>query len=409
MTKKIALFALVVGSALVSIGACSSSSSGPSATTDAGNGTSDAPVSTTDEASSADASIQPNTWTWISVPGAKCRDGSDTGIGVNINPASTKLMIFMEGGGACFNKTTCDGNPSKYAESDFTAAVAAGGAAGFNGTFDTMHTNGIMSRGDAMNPVKDYNMVYIPYCTGDVHGGGNPGGTPPGEAAQQFVGYSNVKLDLDVIKSTFTGTTDVLLAGMSGGGFGVLVNYDQVATFFGTVPVTMIDDSGPPMADPYLPSCLQTQVSTLWGLDKTVLADCGPDCAGDSGALDPSHFAINLMIHLAKKYPNRVLGVMDSTADNTISSFFGFGASDCTSFSPELEGTFTAGLLDIRTQLAFDTNFGTFIFKGPDHTSTEGQLDTRIAGGTVDGGASQEPLADWLTKMIAGTATNAGP
>src|SRR3954468_8550196 len=41
-----------------------------------------------------------NEWTWIPVAGNKCRDGSDTGIGVRVNPASDKLIIYLEGGGA---------------------------------------------------------------------------------------------------------------------------------------------------------------------------------------------------------------------------------------------------------------------------------------------------------------------
>ena len=57
------------------------------------------------DAGAADGSLEPLTWTWRGVAGAKCRDGSDTGIGVNLSPGSTKTVIFLEGGGACF--TVC--------------------------------------------------------------------------------------------------------------------------------------------------------------------------------------------------------------------------------------------------------------------------------------------------------------
>src|ERR1700760_689819 len=43
------------------------------------------------------------TWTWIDFPNTTCRDGSPSGIGVIKNSASTKLMIYLEGGGACFD------------------------------------------------------------------------------------------------------------------------------------------------------------------------------------------------------------------------------------------------------------------------------------------------------------------
>src|SRR4051794_1571358 len=48
-----------------------------------------------------------DTWTWIPIPEAKCRDGSSTGIGVRMHPGATQLAIYMEGGGACFHDASC--------------------------------------------------------------------------------------------------------------------------------------------------------------------------------------------------------------------------------------------------------------------------------------------------------------
>ncbi len=414
MLKKIACIALFAVVPAVSVVACSSSSSGPGVSDDAG---SDA-VATVDaggntDAPATDAGLQPLNWGWMNIPGAKCRDGSDTGIGVNLNPASTKVMIFLEGGGACFNSTTCNGNPFKYAETDFVAAVKGAGASGFNGSFDKDKTNGIMSRGDMNNPVKDWNMIYIPYCTGDIHGGVNPAGMVTGvTGVQQFVGRKNIDLDLAAIKALLPTTSEVLLTGMSGGGFGTVMSYDQVATFWGAIPVTMIDDSGPPMPAPTLAPCLQSQLVGIWGLDKGVLADCGADCVGDGG-IDTGNFGINVMKHLGKKYPTRKFGLIESTGDVTITSFFGFGNNGACGggFNPVLETDFVDGLQAIRTQMAFDPNFGTFYFAGTDHqahTSYEGQLDERKSTNTLDGGAPTA-LYDWTAKMLAGTVTNVGP
>ncbi len=402
---------LVTGAVFV---ACSSTSTtnNVAAETD-GGGDGDTPMWDGGEpdAASADAGFPANTWTWIDVPGAKCRDGSSTGIGVNLSPGSTKTVMFLEGGGACFNSATCGQNPSKFSGADFKAYVGMGGPAGSGGG-KSGTSFGILARADMKNPVKDWNMIYVPYCTGDIHGGNNLAGMVAGvSGTQQFVGRNNVKLALEQTKTLVPSTDKVLLTGASGGGFGALMAYDQVATFWGSVPVTMIDDSGPPMADPFLPSCMQTLVASLWGLDKSVLADCGPDCQGDGGAIDTAHWGINAVKHLAKKYPDRVLGLVESTGDLTISSFFGFGASNCTAFQPVLEPDFTSGLLDIRAQLAFDKNFGTFYFGGADHqahTSYENALDTRMSTDAMDGGAPIS-LADWTTQMVNGTVTNVGP
>src|SRR5262245_50224909 len=48
-------------------------------------------------------------WTWTPVDGAICGNGSATGIGIRKNPASKKLVIYLEAGGACFSKDTCIG------------------------------------------------------------------------------------------------------------------------------------------------------------------------------------------------------------------------------------------------------------------------------------------------------------
>src|SRR5690606_12320737 len=54
----------------------------------------------------------PGVWTWLGpehfedVP--RCMDGTKTGLGLNRSPArAKKLLVFMQGGGACFNGQTC--------------------------------------------------------------------------------------------------------------------------------------------------------------------------------------------------------------------------------------------------------------------------------------------------------------
>src|SRR6478752_8591829 len=48
----------------------------------------------------------PKTWQYVPVDGAQCMNGTPTGIGVNLG-TSGDLVIYLEGGGACFNDGTC--------------------------------------------------------------------------------------------------------------------------------------------------------------------------------------------------------------------------------------------------------------------------------------------------------------
>lgn len=369
----------------------------PEASTDAGVDATDVPFDASpyvpiDGGNAVITQANPETWTWVPFPDAKCRDGSTTGIGVNFNPMSTKLVIYLEGGGACFNDLTCSENPSSFGAADLPGRFPAGdGGVPESG-------NGILDR-NAANPVGDWNFVYVPYCTGDIHAGNNPAGVIPGlSGTQAFVGYANVDLYLQRLVPTFSSATQVLLTGVSGGGFGAAANYVHVQRAFGSIPVDLIDDSGPPMENPYLTTCLQTENRKVWNLDPTVGADCGGDCN------DPASFFLDYAKHAAKTYPQRQLGLMESTDDGTITEFFGFGANDCAVVIPQQlsAATFTAGLDDIRTQLAAETNVGSFFFTGTTHTSLgDPSYYTRTAGTTL--------LTTWVGALVGGSTSNVGP
>jgi Pectinacetylesterase len=333
------------------------------------------------------------TWQYVPIEGAMCRDGSATGIGINMNPGSKNLMIYLEGGGACFNALTCGMNASSFGMANFTSRL--GGAMGGQGVFD---------RTDMKNPMADWSFVYVPFCTGDVHAGNKLNATVPNVSGkQQFVGYTNVARYLARIVPTFPGLTKVLLTGVSAGGFGAAANYLQTAQAFDPVPVYSLDDSGPPMEDPYAARCLQKEWATLWGFDKTILAYCGADCP------DPTNYTIDATIHVAKMYPKIPFGLIEDTDDGVITLFYGFGSNNCAAGLSALSGpTFTAGLLDSRMKLAAYPNVGGFIFQGMDHTTLGGaSFDTRTAG---SGDAATVNLTDWVSTLVnSGTVTNVGP
>jgi hypothetical protein len=350
-----------------------------------------APIDTTPIPST---SLQDKTWQWVPIQGSMCRDGSATGIGISANSASKNLMIYLEGGGACFNATTCGTNPSSYGASNFANFGTGEG------------TGGILNRSDTANPMADWNMVYVPFCTGDVHAGNKLDATVAGvNGKQQFVGYVNITRALARLVPTFPGLEKVVLTGVSAGGFGAAANYPQTARAFGSVPVYSLDDSGPPMGDPYVPKCLQKAWADTWGFDKTVLAECGADCP------DPTNYTIDATMHTVKMYPNVPFGLIEDTDDMIITLFYGFGDNSCAPAAlptPLTGATFTAGLLDSRMKLAAYPNIGGFIFQGTDHTTLGGaNYDTRTAG---SGDAATVKLTDWVTTLVnTGKVSNVGP
>ena len=336
--------------------------------------------------------LTPGQWTWVPFAGAQCRDGTPTGIGVSTSPTSSdKLMIFLEGGGACFNATTCGSNPSHFDQNTFNAQFAA-----------IESQAGIFSRTDTKNAVAGWNMVYVPYCTGDVHAGAAPNATVTGVGApQQFVGYTNMTQYLERLVPTFSNASRILLTGHSAGGFGAALEYVHVARAFGSVPVDLLDDAGPLMANPYLASCLESQMTTLWGMSSTFIAqDCGTDCS------DPGNDLALYWAHLPKTYPGSRFGFIDSTGDSVIAGFFGFGANNCTSYAAVSGAQYEAGLLGMRSAVQSDPNAGLFIYAGVDHTTLLSAYTTRSAPGG-DGGTVM--FEDWVSALVGGTVSNVGP
>jgi hypothetical protein len=331
------------------------------------------------------------TWTSVPFPEGYCRDGTQAHLMVHVNSMSKKIAIYLEGGGACFNDATC-----KLATFDLPSYVLGQGIFNF-------------TRMD--NPIRDWNIFYVPYCTGDVHAGLNPMGVPgPLTGPQSFTGYSNLKLYLSRILATVPDASDELLVGSSAGGFGAGLTAHLVAR---NVPAsverfTLLDDSGPPMSSQIIVPCLQDEWRKVWGFDTTFLKDCGPSCPTSNDYVD------DWIGYLLSKYakgpfaPKFMAGLISWTGDGVISSFFGFGANHCTATAPVPIGMaqFEAGLLDFRTNVQGATSaFGTFYAAGTSHTSllmdTSGLVQgTGLLGGLYDTQVGGVKLVDWVTDLI---------
>jgi hypothetical protein len=252
--------------------------------------------------------------------------------------------------------------------------------------------------------VRDYSFVFIPYCTGDVHAGNNPSGNVPGvTGTQQFVGYRNLDVFLKRLVPTFARATQVLLTGSSAGGFGALMNAHHVARAFGTIPVTVLDDSGPGMPTSVVPSCLQQQWRTLWGLDQTVLADCGRDCP------NANDYMVDLSLHYPKAYPQTQTGQISATQDQVIRIFFGFGLNNCEPLLPLVgAASYADGLTAFRASVASaGAKFATYYISSPAADAghhiwlMESSYYAKSVGGT--------DLRTWVGSLLAGSAQHVGP
>src|SRR5262249_43210450 len=84
---------------------------------------------------------------------------------------------------------------------------------------DTYQVLNLLRRDAGQNPVSDWNMVFIPYCTGDIHTGNkvatyaNPAGGDP--LVFRHVGHDDVMKSLTWIAGQFTHVPKLLVTGCS--------------------------------------------------------------------------------------------------------------------------------------------------------------------------------------------------
>jgi hypothetical protein len=249
-------------------------------------------------------------WTWVDFPDAFCANGKTTGIGVNPSDKSTRALVYLEGGGACWSDLTC-----------YTLKTAANFSAGYGASNLATETKsasylaepgGFFDRSAAANPFKDYSYVYVPYCTGDIHAGNSVQQFTSGTV--HFVGFANMTVYLRRIVPTFPTADRVILAGSSAGGFGAAYNWWQVQQAFGQVRVDLVDDSGTPMPPDVEAMGYGEGVFRMpWNLAATL----PPGCTGCDSHLDA------LFPYYSQKFPDHRAALLSYVQDTTLPTYFG--------------------------------------------------------------------------------------
>jgi pectinacetylesterase len=303
-------------------------------------------------------------WTWVDFPDSYCDDGSHTGIGVSTSSATTNLLIFLNGGGACWDYETCfqfnTAEHGPFGQPELQAIVQ-----NLDGT--------ILDRGST-NFFRDWSFVFVPYCTGDVHSGDNIATYTGGGMSRTYYhkGHANVVAYLPRIAATFPSARKVVISGASAGGYGALYNYATMRAYWTGSKVYLVDDSGPPLETGVTNSALRDAWFASWKLDTVLVAFCGEQCRTD--------FSFGLSA-LAATYPNDRLALLSSLQDQTIRSYFGLTAAQ-----------FQTALLQMSAdRLDPTSNFKYFFVTGSSHTMLANPA--RFTSASV-------PLWDWLRRDI---------
>jgi hypothetical protein len=357
--------------------------------------------------------MSPGMWTWIAVEGALSRDGSPAGFFYRFSKTGNKnVMLYMAGGGVCADGFFCNMNPPNKDASLTAENVGAGVFNIFGPDQEAQDPNGErwqsgIFKDDPTNPVKDWNMVFIPYVTGDVFFGSKPNGTVPDvEGTFQFVGKTNMEKFIGRIVPTWSDAQIVLISGSSAGGIGALLNAPALADSYIDLQkgarIFVVDDAGPFFDDEHLEVCIQKRYRDLYGLDQSLPQDC-PACRSENGG----GLVKGYLAYLADKYPDRVLGgLVDSDQDEIMKFFFSEGLENCAYIENPIVGLlaypadrYPAALKRLVTELVDPSRMSTYIWSGDLHQNL---FQTATDDRYYKKNGLDKTVAEWLAGLISG-------
>jgi hypothetical protein len=215
--------------------------------------------------------------------GAVCGNGSQYKFFVNRVPNTRNTIIYMEGGGACWDYASCTGQ------------TGIRGARNPNGIPDD-YMSLLNPASSLVSPfvvrvhpwtrvkTQNWNMIYVPYCTGDVYSGDKVAiyNDPNGQSSPlvwHHNGVRNVRAVTAWLKNNLPRATQMLSTGCSAGGIGSLNSYATLRRDMAPTHGFLINDSGPSYSAPVggdpaqFPSVpLHTHIRTAWGLDQGPMA-----------------------------------------------------------------------------------------------------------------------------------------
>lgn len=262
-------------------------------------------------------------WLKFEPEGAVCANGSQYKYFINFSETSDNVVIFFEGGGACWNYEDCangrafntdcigqpegtecirDDYPAVYLHLDelepFSALTEPLGVV--NGDVPVDLAYPMLSSNPAISPMADWNKVFVTYCTGDTYLGNvvrtytDPEGVGP-DIEFHHMGHQNTLLVTEDLNRMFQSIPKMMVSGCSAGGVGSLNNYAFLRDGIrGAQRAYLISDSGPavpatlPDGSPSHSTGLYERVRPTWDVDSTIdsLPTGGERIAADPGEVN---------------------------------------------------------------------------------------------------------------------------
>jgi len=150
--------------------------------------------------------------------------------------SSDNLLIDFQGGGACWNDLTCSTQFGTFDDSISISEPYDNPAIDGNGIFDLDNPD---------NPFADYDMVFVPYCTGDVHLGDSIVTYEAADGAFDihYNGFTNATTALEWAYANFAAPESVFVSGCSAGSLGASFHAPNIIAHYADVRSAVLGDS----------------------------------------------------------------------------------------------------------------------------------------------------------------------
>ena len=232
------------------------------------------------------------TYTFDVADGPMCMRGAPYSASVRDEPDSEDLLVFLQGGGACW--------------SAFCLAVTSAPAG--------IPPGDLLRRDDADNPLAGWDVLYLPYCDGSLFAGDIEIDEDGDGAPDRFHhGLANLSAALTMGYQHFPAPRRIVLAGSSGGGFGTILAAFLVRYVYPDVPILVLNDAGIGVARADDPSFVATIIDDF-GAREFIPDDC-------TGCTEDGHIT-DLVDYLLDRDPDLRIGAISSWYDAIISEVF---------------------------------------------------------------------------------------
>jgi len=305
-------------------------------------------------------------WETITAPSdCLCSDGS--GFQYFVRRADpNKVMFFLEGGGACFSADTCAPASGAYKTT-----------VGHEGGIAADATTGIFDFSNPKNPFADYSIVYVPYCTGDVHIGNTTHDYGNGVVVHHN-GYVNGTTALAKMAELFPDTAELVVTGESAGSVPTPLYAGLAHDLLPDAAITVLaDGSG---AYPDIPA-INAVIGDSWGTMNAV-----PAWPENAGATVENWSLPGLFVHAGAHDPAITFARHDYAYDKTQTFFAGLAgipADDLVSLIDKNEQEIEAGGVTLFS----------YISPGDSHTVLgRPEFYTETENG--------EAFVDWVTALV---------